>query len=441
MIPERFVMVLLCAVCCCINYADRVNMSVAIINIAEQYSFNLHEQSLIMSYFYLGYLPMNLGGALLCRRFGAKNVLTCGATLWSFFTVVTPIAAQMGFKILVACRFFMGLSEGVAYPSVYHFLSTWISPTERARGVALLLSGTHVGTTLALILSPIIIREASWQAIFYSFGVLGMVWVAVWQMVAYDRYEKLQTSAPSEDDSSSSSSSNLYAKQPPDSSSSTSQEVRLILAILRNRRTLAVCVTQAMFGLVHFVILSWLPSYFKNVYDIQTTSLSFTFVPYFSMAVSGNIGGYLADALLQGGMSLTRVRKVVTFVANLGAATMLLAFASAKTVGVALAYISLSLAFMSLNSGGFASCYMDMAAPSVVGIFKATSNTLASFAGFLAIPLSTKVMDMLGGSWRAMFASLSLCYLCMNFVFCAFVESDRILDESSGQTSKTALVS
>ncbi|KAI0559116.1 Major Facilitator [Gracilaria domingensis] len=434
-------MVILCAVCCCINYADRVNMSVAIINIAEQYSFNLHEQSLIMSYFYLGYLPMNLGGALLCRRFGAKNVLTIGATLWSFFTVVTPIACLMGFKVLVVCRFLMGLSEGVAYPSVYHFLSTWISPTERARGVALLLSGTHVGTTLALILSPIIIREASWQAIFYSFGTLGMVWVAVWQMIAYDRYEKVQASAPPGEESSSSSSSNQDGTEQKEYLSSSSQEVRLVLAILRDRRTLAVCLTQAMFGLVHFVILSWLPSYFKNVYEIQTTSLSFTFIPYFSMAVSGNVGGYLADALLQGGMSLTRVRKVVTFAANLGAATMLLAFATAKTVGVALAYISLSLAFMSLNSGGFASCYMDMAAPSVVGIFKATSNTLASLGGFIALPLSTKIMDMLGGSWRAMFASLSICYLCMNVIFCSFVECERVLDESSGLPSKSALVS
>ncbi|CAN8070814.1 unnamed protein product [Agarophyton chilense] len=441
MIPERYVMVILCAVCCCINYADRVNMSVAIISIAEQYSFNLHEQSLIMSYFYLGYLPMNLGGALLCRRFGAKNVLTCGAILWSFFTVVTPIACNMGFKVLIACRFLMGLSEGVAYPSVYHFLSTWISPTERARGVSLLHTGTHIGTTLALVMSPIIIREASWQTIFYSFGALGIVWVAVWQIVAYDRYEKLETFAPSDEDSSSASSLSRDGTDQNSDSFPVSQEMRLIFSILRNRSMLAVCFTQAMLGLVHFVVLSWLPSYFKNVYDIQTTSLSFTFVPYFSMAISGNIGGYLADALLRHGMPVTKVRKLITFTANLGAATMLLAFATAKTIGVALAYVSLSLAFMSLNSGGVYSCFMDMAAPSAVGIFKATSNTFASLAGFIAIPLSTKVMDMLGGSWRAMFASLSLCYISTTLVFCSFVESERILDEGNRLPSKNTLVS
>ncbi|PXF46437.1 putative anion transporter 1, chloroplastic [Gracilariopsis chorda] len=331
----------------------------------------------------------------------------------------------------------MGASEGVAYPSLYHFLSTWIPANERARGIALMISGTHVGTTIALITSPIIIRHASWQAIFYSFGLVGFVWVAAWHFIAYDRDEKNAGFEPVslEEGYTSSSSSSIGT------SLNSNQEVRLIMAILRNKRTLAVCQTQAVFGLVHYVILSWLPSYFKNVYSIQTTDLSFTFVPYFSMAVSGNIGGYLADALLRYGMTLTRVRKTVTLIANLGAAVLLVAFAAAKTVHEALMYISLSLAFMSLNSGGYASSFMDMAAPSVVGIFKATSNTMASFAGFISIPLSTKVMDWLGGSWRGMFASLSLGYLYISFVFCAFVESERVLDEQSGVPSKRAAVS
>lgn len=437
MIPERYVMVILCSICCCINYADRVNMSVAIISISEQYSFNLHQQSLILSYFYLGYLPMNIGGALLCRRYGAKKVLTVGALLWSLFTICTPLACRTGFAVLVLCRVLMGASEGVAYPSLYHFLSTWIPANERARGIALMMSGTHVGTTIALILSPIIIRYASWQSIFYSFGLVGFVWVAAWHAIAYDRDEKSADFEPvSLEEGCSSSSTSSFS-----TCLYTSQEVRLIMAILRNKRTLAVCQTQAVFGLVHYVILSWLPSYFKNVYSIRTTDLSFTFLPYFSMAISGNVGGHLADALLRYGMSLTRVRKTVTLIANLGAATLLIAFAVAKTVQEALMYISLSLAFMSLNTGGYASSFMDMASPSVVGIFKATSNTMASFAGFVAIPLSTKVMDLLGGSWRGMFASLSLCYLYICFVFCGFVESEPMLDEQSGMRSKRLDVS
>lgn len=476
MIPERHIMVALCALCCFINYADRVNMSVAIIAMAEQYSYTVQQQGVIMSFFFLGYLPMQIGGAVLCRRFGGKKVLSYGAFLWSLFTVLTPIASAAGYYPLLYCRVFMGLSEGVAFPSVYHFLSSWVPANERGRSISTFLTGVHAGTTFALVVSPIIIRLHSWQFIFYSFGAAGLVWIAAWNFLAYDRDMKKPTGSgpiepPARSDVSKSQddvallgerkkgttksetmevlidvSKDSGSVLSPSSANQQNQaatgylsqflspaEVRSITFILTNRKCMAVCITQAMFGFIHYTILSWLPSYFKHVFKAETTSLSFTFAPYMSMAIAANIGGFAADRFHQRGMSLTNSRKLVTLIANAGAATLLILFSLAKTIPTGLVCISLSMSFMSLNSGGFESSYLDMASPSLVGTFKAIANTMASFSGFVAIPFSTLVLRWTGNSWRFMFASLSIWYAVATAVFCTYSSSEMILVEDGSR--------
>lgn len=109
-VTERKLMVILCAACSLLNYADRVNLSVAIIAIGLQYNFSVKQQGEVLSAFFLGYIPSQLGAAILCRRFGAKNVLAWGAFGWSLFTALTPIAANAGLAPLYICRLGMGLT-------------------------------------------------------------------------------------------------------------------------------------------------------------------------------------------------------------------------------------------------------------------------------------------------------------------------------------------
>lgn len=491
-IPDRYVMVFLCALCTCINYADRVNMSVAIISMSQTYQFNLKQQSLVLSSFFLGYIPMQIGGAVLCRRFGAKVVLSTGAFMWSIFTILTPFAADFSLSLLLVCRVFMGLAEGVAFPSVYHFLSAWIPSHERGRAVALFLTGAHVGTVAALIISPYIIRVLEWRYIFYIFGSVGFGWIAMWEFLAFDRdegeasdsvsskardpdhetvplnMEERNSTAAHVTKSSSASgvtvtstvSTSAAPKLKDDASSSvpainafstnghhhsnhhlqhnqnsfrifTRQEWRMIRTILSDRRTLSVCFTQCIFSMVHYVILSWLPTYFKEVFHTDAGSLSFTFIPYAAMAFAANAGGYMSDALIRSGRNITSVRKIVTVVSSVGAAVSLIIFGQMQTIAQSISAAAFSMAFMSMHSGGFESAYLDSASPKSAGIFKAVANTLASFSGFVVVPFSTWVLHMLGGSWRAMFSSLSILHILIMVIFNSTYSAERVLTDDA----------
>lgn len=483
-IADRHVMVFLCALCTCINYADRVNMSVAIIYIAQTYSFSLRQQSWIMSAFFLGYIPMQFGGAILCRRMGGKLVLCYGALLWSIFTLLTPLSAEMGLWMLLLCRVLMGLSEGVAFPGVFHFLSTWIPSDERGRAIAFFLTGAHVGTTLALILSPLIIAALDWRYVFYFFGSLGFLWIASWQLLAYDRdinscdidenKKAIVTKMTNTDEidigvglmiDSQAAAGNVGVGSSGDvigvgsvganigstmndrgtksamkngtdkglyetiakMTGVTKKEVEMVGVILTNRRTLCVCASQGIFAMIHFVILSWLPTYFKNVYKTDTKSLSFTFIPYATMACAANAGGWIADLLIRNGFDITYVRKMITLMSSIGAGIAIIVFSMMQDVYWGLFMAALSMGFMSMNSGGFESAYLDLATPAATGLFKAVANTTGSFAGFLAVPLSTLVLDLAGGSWRILFGSLSICHALLGIVFFGMYSAERVL--------------
>lgn len=486
MLPERHVMVLLCALCCFINYADRVNMSVAVIAIGDEFGYNIKERGIILSSFFLGYIPMQLGGAVLCRRYGGKKVLMYGAFFWSLFTILTPVACWLGLGPLLICRIFMGLSEGVAFPSVFHFLSFWVPASERGFSTSVFLTGAHIGTTVALVISPVIIRVSSWHFIFYSFGAVGLLWIIAWSLIAYDRDDLKRANSssmslpakslsqpafedkvpflessgprrPKQDmavesfDEEGNTCADLESGRPAGpsrrecfpnclgilSACINPAEMRAIRFVLSNRKTLTICLSQCIFGLIHYIILSWLPSYFQEVYNKKTESLSFTFAPYLSMAVASNVGGIIADRFVSNGVSTTKVRKGMTLIANTGAALTLVLFSLAKTVPTALLFISLSMSFMSFNTGGFESSYMDMSSPELTGIFKATANTLGSFSGFVAIPFSTLILEWSGNSWRFTFGSLSIWYTIMTFLFVSFATSERILVEGQLEDKAT----
>ena len=79
-----------------ICYIDRVNISVAIIPMAESFGWDAETQGLVLSSFFVGYLLLQVVGGRLADRFGGKFVLGAGVLLWSLFTILTPPAAFIG---------------------------------------------------------------------------------------------------------------------------------------------------------------------------------------------------------------------------------------------------------------------------------------------------------------------------------------------------------
>ena len=178
--PRRYTVVGLCFLGTFICYIDRVNISVAIIPMAEEFGWDRTLQGVVLSSFFYGYLATQILGGFLADRFGGKVVLGAGVLLWSLFTILTPPSAASSFLLLFLCRVAMGMGEGVTFPAIYSLFAAWIPPGERTRAIGLNGSGIPLGTVAALLLTPIVVVYWGWPMAFYGFGGLGAVWYAFW---------------------------------------------------------------------------------------------------------------------------------------------------------------------------------------------------------------------------------------------------------------------
>ena len=86
----RYTVILMCCAATFVCYIDRVNISVAIIPMAEQFNWDVETQGRILASFYIGYLLMQIWGGRLADRFGGKLILGLSLLSWYLFTILTP---------------------------------------------------------------------------------------------------------------------------------------------------------------------------------------------------------------------------------------------------------------------------------------------------------------------------------------------------------------
>ena len=86
----------LAAVAIFVCYADRSNISTAIIPMAKDFGWDKIQSGGVLSAFFYGYAMTQLVGGRLADSFGGKRVLALGVIGWSLATFVTPWAAAAG---------------------------------------------------------------------------------------------------------------------------------------------------------------------------------------------------------------------------------------------------------------------------------------------------------------------------------------------------------
>jgi ACS family sodium-dependent inorganic phosphate cotransporter len=61
-----------------------------------------------------------------------------------------------------------------------------------------------------------------------------------------------------------------------------------------------------------FILLTWMPTYYNQVLglDLRSSGL-FSVLPWVTMAIAANVGGWIADTLVERGWSVTHVRKIM----------------------------------------------------------------------------------------------------------------------------------
>nr|XP_053629149.1 sialin-like [Cherax quadricarinatus] len=196
-------------------YAMRVNLSVAIVAMVNntaiphanktevdvcpthsgnstkpsedgEFAWDEYEQGLILGSFFWGYVLTNMIGGRLGELIGGKVVFGVGVLVTSILTLVTPVVAHTSTPLLIALRVVEGLGEGVTFPAMNALMAKWVPPLERSKMSSLVYAGSQFGTVVSLPISGLLCQSSflkGWPAVFYLFGVLGLLWFFAWMFL------------------------------------------------------------------------------------------------------------------------------------------------------------------------------------------------------------------------------------------------------------------
>lgn len=78
---------------------------------ASVYNWDSETQGLILGSFFWGYILTQIPGGYLAGRYGSKWLLGFGILGTVIFTMLTPVAADLGASYLIVCRMLEGLGE------------------------------------------------------------------------------------------------------------------------------------------------------------------------------------------------------------------------------------------------------------------------------------------------------------------------------------------
>ena len=389
----RYSVILMCFAATFVCYIDRVNISVAIIPMAEEFKWDLETQGIILSSFYVGYLIMQVMGGFLADRFGGKVVLGLGVLIWSFFTIATPWAAFSGMIGLLAARIGMGLGEAVTFPSVYSLITRWFPVHEKAKAVAFNASGIPIGTVFALVVTPIIVSELGWEWAFYLFGLVGVAWYAAWHLVV--------TNTPAEHPRIAAAEMQFIAANAPATGTVETPPMR---QFLRNKALWAIIVAHFCNNWTLYVILSWLPKFVNDGLGVAFASVGLiAMLPHLTSFLCLNIAGNIADRLIQRGLSVTFVRKLMQSIGFGGLAICLLLITAVDDVWSAIGLLCLGKLFGAAGIGGHSVNHMDIG-PRYAGTLMGITNTFATLPGIVAVYITGYILQV-SGSWDWVFIS------------------------------------
>ncbi|QCE02004.1 ascorbate transporter, chloroplastic-like [Vigna unguiculata] len=413
--PKRWVIVLLCFSAFLLCNMDRVNMSIAILPMSQEFNWNSATVGLIQSSFFWGYLLTQIVGGIWADKIGGKLVLGFGVVWWSIATVLTPIAAKLGLPFLLIMRAFMGIGEGVAMPAMNNILSKWIPVSERSRSLALVYSGMYLGSVTGLAFSPVLIQKFGWPSVFYSFGSLGSIWFVLWLSKAY--------SSPKEDPDLGVEEKKLIL------GGNVSKEPVSVIPwklILSKAPVWALIISHFCHNWGTFILLTWMPTYYNQVLKFNLTESGlFCVLPWLTMAIFANIGGWIADTLVSKGLSITSVRKIMQSIGFLGPAFFLTQLSHVRTPAMAVLCMACSQGSDAFSQSGLYSNHQDIG-PRYAGVLLGLSNTAGVLAGVFGTAATGYILQR--GSWDDVFKVAVVLYIIGTLVWNIFSTGEKILD-------------
>jgi len=404
---------------CLVAYLDRVNLSICGPLIMKDFGFDKVELGMTMSAFFLAYTCMQIPGGLMSERWGLRFTGSIAMFFWSVFTFLTPFAR--GFYSFLAVRFLFGAGEGPLFPNNGSFLAKWFSKEEKALSSSIMVSGAFIGPALGPPLTVWIMTQWGWPAVFYAYGMAGVVMTVVWYVCSRD----FPHSHPRVNHAEVLHITKTTAAE---AEAASKHEVAPWKSFLLSPQFWALGLQYCTVNYIMYVFLSWLPIYLLEARGLSLAAMGIAAAyPWIAICIALVSSGIISDKLLKQGYSKFYARSVIAIIGLILCGIGLYKGANATTPTENILWLSCSLGFLGLTyTASWASC-QDLG-QKFGGSVVAWMNTWANVGGFLAPTVTALLVKSFG--WQTALSMTSV-VIALGAVLWFFVKPDQPLHQDT----------
>lgn len=302
----------------------------------------------------------------LADRFSKRLLIILSLAIWSLVTAATGFASSV--LMLLALRALMGISESLYMPAAIAMTANAYAPEKRSRAVAWLMTAQIAGVVGGAWFGGWMAQHGAWRQAFFILGGIGLCYAVPYA---------------------------LFLRTVREDTEVETRKATAPLAVFELARVptfLLLCIVFPAFVFGLWMLLSWLPNFLYDKFDLDLATAGFTATAYLQGATLVGLiaGGFLADKFFL----ITRAARLW-----LMAASLLLSAPCMHAIGncESLTGTCISAAAYGLFSGFF----MGNVFPAAFEVVPA--DTRASAVGWLNFfgAIVSGFAPLIGGIWKA----------------------------------------
>jgi MFS family permease len=390
----------------------------------KQFNWIELQQQILLGGYWAGYIFTQVPGGWLATSIGAKWVYASSLGISSTATLALTIMYLMSnthFILILILRCIIGIAHGVLFPATIALWSVWAVPQERSTLASIGFCGTHLGTSLTMLIGGICCRYLSsgWMYLFFLTSILGFVWLTLWILFTAASPDLHPTISAHERNYITSLTGNTGKKRAMSLASIPWKK------IVTSKPLNALIVTHIanLFGL--FFFLTNLGKISNQLFKLQPQLtgyiLSFGF---FLTLLSSLLSGILTDYIVRSNfITLTNSRKLFNSITSFVPALCMISFCFCDESNQVQGVITI-LIFLASSGLGYGSGYMVNFAdivPAYSGVIFGIANTFASLAGLIGnIVAGIVVKEPILEQWRKLYIMFGIVYVFGGIVYILF---------------------
>jgi MFS transporter, ACS family, hexuronate transporter len=379
-----------------VNYIDRTMLGLLKTDLSSEFGWTEDDYGNIVTAFQAAYALGFLFMGWLIDKVGPKIGYAIAITIWTVGHVAHGFASSI--TAFMASRVVLGVGEAGHFPAVVRSSSEWFPQKERSYAIGWVNSATTIGVILT---APTLWVFMTWlgldwrQTFIYS-GVFGILLLGLWWFVF---------STPRETGKVSEAELAWIEHDPPEKFEQIGWS-----KLVTKREAWAFALAKFLTDPVWFLMLFWLPSYFKSTYAVDLKVVLLPMIIMYLLSDVGSImGGWFSSKLIQTGRSVNFARKATMLAAACFVLPLLLV-TQIDNMWLAVVLIGLALAGHQAFSSNLLSIPPDMFPKRAVGSAIGLGGFMGGIGGMIMAKSTGLVLDATGGNYTIIFAVCTMVY-------------------------------